>query len=271
IAVILGGGRGNRLFPLTYRRAKPAVPVGGKYRLVDISMANCLNSGLDRIFLLPQFNSASLNRHVSMTNRFFHFTKFFVEILAAEQTERSTDWYQGTADAVRKQMDRIRETGAKEVVILSGDHLYRMDIRDFIARHREARADITVGVTYVARGDCSQFGILQVDEDDTIVEFAEKPTDDRVLDRFRLQDPPAADRTHLASMGVYVLKPEVLESTLQDEEGTDFGSHIIPAALKSRSVAAYRFAGYWEDLGTIRSYHRANLPLCEPLPRYNFF
>jgi glucose-1-phosphate adenylyltransferase len=271
VAVILGGGRGNRLFPLTYRRAKPAVPVGGKYRLVDIAISNCLNSDLRRIFLLTQFNSASLNRHVAMSYRFDHFSKSFLEILAAEQTERSTDWYQGTADAVRKQLDRIRESGAKEIVILSGDHLYNMDLRDFIARHREAKAEISVAVTPVSRQDAPQFGLLHADKRMMITEFAEKPTDPKVLDHFAMEDPATPDKTHLASMGIYVFEADVLQQVLSGEVGTDFGKDVIPAAIKDRPVAAYTFDGYWEDLGTIKSYHRANLSLTEPLPRYNFF
>ncbi len=269
VTVVLGGGRGNRLFPLTSGRAKPAVPVGGKYRLVDIALSNSLNSGVNRIFLLTQFNSASLHAHVSTTYRFDHFTKGFVEILAAEQTEQCQDWYQGTADAVRKQIARIKATRAKEVVILSGDHLYDIDLRQFIARHREARADVTIAVTPCPREDAPQFGLLRVDPDDMITEFAEKPKDPAVIDRFSVPGRDGDPRV-LASMGIYVFRMDVLEALLRGE-GTDFGNHVLPRAIRERPVAAYRFEGYWEDLGTIASYHRANVGLACANPRYSFF
>jgi glucose-1-phosphate adenylyltransferase len=270
VAVILGGGRGSRLFPLTYGRSKPAVPVGGKYRLVDIPISNCLNSGIDRIFLLTQFNSSSLNRHVSTTYRFDNFTKGFVEILPAEQTEVSTEWYQGTADAVRKQFYRIASTGAEDVVILSGDHLYRMDIWRFLDRHRQANADITVAATYVKREEVADFGIMKIDRDGMINAFAEKPKDSRVIDDFAISE-PIGDKTHLASMGIYIFKTEVLRDMLSTEEGSDFGHDLIPAATVGRRVVCFKFDGYWADLGTIRAYHKANLELAEVLPRYNFF
>lgn len=270
VAVILGGGQGTRLFPLTYGRSKPAVPVGAKYRLVDIPISNCLNSGIDRIFLLTQFNSASLNRHVSTTYRFDHFTKGFVEILPAEQTDLSTEWYQGTSDAVRKQFYRIAQTSAKDVVILSGDHLYRMDIWRFLERHRDADADITVAATYVTRNQVSDFGIMKIDSDRMIKSFAEKPKSKEVIDDYQIPK-PIGDKTHLASMGIYIFKMEILRDMLITEEGTDFGNDLIPAATKNRRVACFDFDGYWADLGTIRAYHRANLELAEVLPRYNFF
>jgi len=270
VAVVLGGGQGKRLFPLTRDRAKPAVPIGGKYRLVDVSISNCLNSGLDRIFVLTQFRSASLHRHVAQTYRFDAFSKGFVEILAAEQTESSSDWYQGTADAVRKQWERIRSERPRDVVILSGDHLYRMDVRQFVSRHREKRADLTIAVTPVPRTTAPSLGLVRVDRDDMIVEFAEKPEEPTVLDRFAL-DRPREDATHLASMGVYVFRAAVLEEILAQKGGIDFGRHLIPEAIRDRPVAAHRFSGYWEDLGTIASYHRANLHLTEAAPSYDFF
>lgn len=270
VAVILGGGRGSRLFPLTYGRSKPAVPVGGKYRLVDIPISNCLNSGIDRIFLLTQFNSASLNRHVSTTYRFDNFTKGYVEILPAEQTDQSMEWYQGTADAVRKQFHRFAQTGAEDVVILSGDHLYRMDIWRFLDRHHEAEADITIAGTYVTRDQVPGFGIMKIDEDGFTQAFAEKPTDPAIIDDFAIPD-PLGDRTHLASMGIYIFKMSVLRDMLATEGGSDFGKHLIPAAIRGRRVACYRFDGYWADLGTIKDYHNANLELAELVPRYNFF
>lgn len=270
VAVILGGGRGTRLFPLTYGRSKPAVPVGGKYRLVDIPISNCLNSGIDRIFLLTQFNSASLNRHVSTTYRFDTFTKGYVELLPAEQTDQSTDWYQGTADAVRKQFHRIAKSGAEDVVILSGDHLYRMDIWRFLDRHREADADVTVAATYVTRDQVAGFGIMKIDEDDMIRAFAEKPKEPGVVDDFEIPV-PKGPKTHLASMGIYCFRMDALRDMLATTEGTDFGHDLIPAAIARRRVACYKFDGYWADLGTIADYHKANLELAELVPRYNFF
>jgi glucose-1-phosphate adenylyltransferase len=267
ITVVLGGGRGNRLFPLTQERCKPAVPVGGTYRLVDISISNSINSGIDRVFVLTQFNSASLNSHIAHTYRLDSFGRGYVEILAAEQTEASSDWYQGTADAVRKQLHRIRATGAKEVVILSGDHLYRMDLRAFLARHRESRADITVGVTPVARADASQFGLLRVDEDDMIAEFAEKPKDPAAIERFT----DRGGEHCLGSMGIYVFKIDVLSQVLEDPAALDFGMHVLPRAIRERPIAAHRFDGYWEDLGTISSYHKANVALAAGGDGFDFF
>ncbi|HZU95540.1 MAG TPA: sugar phosphate nucleotidyltransferase [Planctomycetota bacterium] len=257
IAIVLGGGRGNRLLPLTRHRCKPDVPVGGTYRLVDISISNSLNSGIDRVFVLTQFNSASLHSHIAQTYRFDPFGRGYVEILAAEQTETSNDWYQGTADAVRKQLHRLMATGAKEAVILSGDHLYRMDLRGFVARHRAAGADVTVGVTPVPLATASRFGLLRADEDDMIVQFAEKPKDPALLDRFR----DGGREVCLASMGIYVFKLEVLARLLEDPAVLDFGMHAIPRAVAERPVAAHRFAGYWQDLGTIGTYHGANVAL----------
>jgi len=267
ITVVLGGGRGNRLFPLTQERCKPAVPVGGTYRLVDISISNSLNSGIDRVFVLTQFNSASLNSHIAHTYRFDSFGRGYVEILAAEQTESSSDWYQGTADAVRKQLHRLRATGAKEVVILSGDHLYRMDLRAFLARHREARADVTVGVTPVPRAQASQFGLLRADEDDMIVEFAEKPKDPAAIERFTYR---GGERC-LGSMGIYIFRIDVLAQVLEDPAVLDFGLHVLPRAIRERPVAAHRFDGYWEDLGTIASYHRASVGLATARDGFDFF
>ena len=225
ITVVLGGGRGNRLFPLTQERCKPAVPVGGDLPPHRHSISNSLNSGIDRVFVLTQFNSASLHSHISNTYRFDTFGKGYVEILAAEQTEASSDWYQGTADAVRKQLHRIRATGAKEVVILSGDHLYRMDLRAFLARHRESRADVTVGVTPVPRAAASQFGLLRADDDDMIVEFAEKPKDPAAIDRFRYQ---GGDEC-LGSMGIYIFKTERPRAAPRGQLGAGLRASHPPA------------------------------------------
>jgi glucose-1-phosphate adenylyltransferase len=260
-AVVLGGGRGTRLFPLTDGRAKPFVSVGGTCRLVDISISNALASGVDRVLVLTQWNAASLNAHVAATYANDGSGRRFVEALSPEQSERSQDWYLGTADAVRKQLARIRATGAREVLILAGDHLYRMDYREFLARHREARADVTVAVTHVPRREASQFGLLRVDEDDRIVEFAEKPS--TIPASFGITGPDGSEGC-LASMGIYIFDIEALESLLAREGAIDFGAHVIPAAIGERKVAAFRFAGYWEDMGTIASYHRASLRLTQP-------
>jgi glucose-1-phosphate adenylyltransferase len=269
LTVILCGGQGTRLHPLTIDRAKPAVPVGGKYRLVDVSISNSLNSGLERIFVLTQFNSASLHRHLATTYRLDAFSRGFVEVLAAEQTQKTSEWYQGTADAVRKQLERIRELAPRDVVILSGDHLYSLDIRDFLARHRHARADVTVAVTPVRAREAPQFGLVRESEDGRIVEFVEKPNAPELIERFAATGLPGGF-THLASMGIYVFRREALEEMLR-EGAVDFGRNVLPEAVGTRSVAAFRFDGYWEDLGTIGAYHRANLELAERLPRFDFF
>ena len=247
IGVILGGGRGARLFPLTRYRSKPAVPIGGKYRLIDIPISNCIHSGIDKIFVLTQFNSASLNRHVSATYRFDSFFGGFVEILAAEQTMEETDWYQGTADAVRKQLRRIHARQGHEVLILSGDHLYRMDYRAFVDDHRRRSADVSIAVKPVRREEASSLGILKVDEGSRIVAFREKPQTEAELDELELPEAPGADpeARFLASMGIYLFEPQVLTSLLLGIEEDDFGRHLIPAAIEKLNVFAHAFDGYW--------------------------
>jgi glucose-1-phosphate adenylyltransferase len=262
VAVVLCGGRGSRLFPLTLGRAKPAVPIAGKYRLVDVAIANSLHSGIQSVFVLTQFQASSLGSHIAATYRFDSFSRSFVDVLAAEQTEESCDWYQGTADAVRKQLSRIRGTGAREVVILAGDHLYRMDLRALVARHRAARADATIAVTSVAAGDASRFGLVRADDDGIVREFSEKPNDPELIRRFSQK----GENGCLASMGIYVFEVEALERWLRESPGTDFGQHVIPEAIARHRVAAFRFRGYWEDVGTIASYHRASLSLADPAP-----
>ena len=277
LSIIMGGGQGTRLFPLTQERAKPAVPLAGKYRLVDIPISNCINSGLRRIYVLTQFNSASLHRHISQSYKFDHFTGGFVEILAAEQTLSDASWYQGTADAVRKNLIHILNHEFEHLLILSGDQLYRMDFRPIIQQHVDCNADITIATIPVERKEVSALGIMQVDADKRINRFVEKPKDPAVQDSLRLaKDSYAAynitdDRElFLASMGIYVFKREVLVKLLENTL-TDFGKHIIPNAISTSRVYSYVYQGYWEDIGTIRSFFEANLDATSELPRFNFF
>ncbi len=277
VAVILGGGRGTRLYPLTQLRSKPAVPLAGKYRLVDIPISNCINSGLRQIFVLSQFQSASLNRHVARTYHFDPFTPGFVEILAAEQTEASSDWYQGTADAVRKQLHRFVRRGVEQILILSGDQLYVMDFRDILQEHTQSGADITVAVTPVTERDASEFGILRLNPEGRIDDFVEKPRDERTLQRLALEEAElrrrglAEHRRFLASMGIYVFRPEILVDCLLDQRQVDFGKEIIPDAIRRYHVRAFFFAGYWEDIGTIRNFFEANLDLTSEQPPIDLF
>jgi glucose-1-phosphate adenylyltransferase len=279
LAVILGGGAGNRLFPLTQQRSKPAVPLGGKYRLVDIALSNCINSDVLRTFVLTQYNSASLNRHIAQTYRFSQFSNGFVEIIAAEQTPESPQWFQGTADAVRQVLPHIRDWGIDTLLILSGDHLYRMDYRHFLERHHETGADVTVSVIPCEARSASEFGLLKTDENGRIVEFKEKPKGDELMTmqvdttRLGLEAQDAQRRPFLASMGIYVFKYDQLEQLLkEDPKWIDFGKHIIPAAIhSSRHVHAHLFDGYWEDIGTIGAFYRANLDLTTKIPKFNLF
>jgi glucose-1-phosphate adenylyltransferase len=277
LSVIMGGGQGARLFPLTKERAKPAVPLAGKYRLVDIPISNCINSGLRRIYLLTQFNSASLHRHISQSYKFDHFSGGFVEILAAEQTFADTSWYQGTADAVRKNLIHFLNHDFDFLLILSGDQLYRMDFRNIIAQHVENDADITVATIPVTRRQSESLGIMQINEERRITHFVEKPKDPAVQDSLRLQREwysalgiEDGQELFLASMGIYVFNRELLRKLL-DNPLTDFGKHIIPSAIETHRVFSHVFQGYWEDIGTIRSFFEANLDLTSELPRFNFF
>jgi len=268
LALILGGGAGTRLYPLTKQRAKPAVPIAGSYRLVDIPISNCLNSGIQKIYILTQYNSVSLHRHITQTYQFGLFSNGWVQILAAEQTSRSVDWYQGTADALRKQRTELETVAPRNFLILSGDHLYRMDYDAFVRAHREAEADVSVAVLPVARRDAGRFGIVETDARRRIVKFHEKPTDEALLDR--LATYPDAERPYLGSMGVYVFRAQSLYQLLDTNPGSDFGKDIIPASLASCRVTAYPFDGYWEDIGTIRAFYDANLALMEPHPLFDF-
>jgi glucose-1-phosphate adenylyltransferase len=266
LGVILGGGRGARLYPLTRDRAKPAVPIAGKYRLIDVPISNCINSGITRIAILTQFNSASLHRHISRTYVFDAFHRGYVQILAAEQTPRSDAWYQGTADAVRKQLLEIQATGAEYVLILAGDHLYRMDYAPLAQFHWENQADITVAVQPVPRSEASRFGLLKRSASGRITDFVEKPKDLQVQERFVSRDDP--DRPFLGSMGIYLFKTQLLVDLLESTTDDDFGGEVIPQAIKSLTVYGFDFEGYWEDIGTIRAFYEANLALTQPDPPF---
>ncbi len=276
LAIIMGGGAGTRLFPLTKERAKPAVPLGGKYRLVDIPISNCLNSGIRSIYVLTQFNSMSLHRHINASYKFDNFTPSFVEILAAQQTPEGSHWYQGTADAVRQNLRYFLERPVDYYIILSGDQLYRMDYRHVLRQHLETNSDITVGTIPVNRAAAPGFGIMHTDEKLKIIEFVEKPKDPQVLDGLRIPSdllrsigqPHDAD-LYQASMGIYVFRREVLQECL-DNDFADFGKNIIPAAIRKYKVTAYIFQGYWEDIGTIAAFFEANLNLTDPNPSFSF-
>ena len=268
MALILGGGRGTRLYPLTKLRAKPAVPIGGKYRLIDVPISNCLNSGIHKIYALTQFLSASLHRHIYQTYKFDVFSDGFVYILAAEETPSGMEWYQGTADAVRKQLPRFAHARVKDLLILSSDHLYRMDYAEFVELHREKRADVTIAVQPVASADASRFGILKTDDEGRIISFHEKPLPDE-LDG--LESIPDSDKPYLASMGVYLFRADMLRQVLVESDAEDFGNQIIPAAIESLRVYAFPFDGYWEDIGTIRALYEANLALTLPDPPFDFY
>ncbi len=280
IAVILGGGRGTRLFPLTRDRAKPSVPIAGKFRLVDIPISNCLHSGMDRIFVLTQFNSVSLNRHIAQAYRFDSYRRGFVQILAAQQTLMGDEWYQGTADAVKHNQPYIINPRFSDeyVLILAGDHLYRMDYRKMLEVHTETNADITVSVLPVKKEDTSGLGILQADASGRITDFVEKPQTENELQQLRVEPDvftsrgiEPKDREYIASMGIYIFNRNVLQDVLQDESNVDFGRDIIPKNIKTGQVSAYFFDGYWEDIGTIRSFYSANIALTNTSPEFNFY
>ncbi len=277
LAIIMGGGQGTRLFPLTRERAKPAVPLAGKYRLVDIPISNCINSGLRRIYLLTQFNSASLHRHITQSYSFDNYSGGFVGILAAEQTFASTSWYQGTADAVRKNIVHFLNHQFEYALILSGDQLYRMDYRDLIQKHIASQAEITVATIPITRDEAHAFGIMQIDRQGMIVRFEEKPKDPAMLDTLRIPREMYTDlglqtqeERLLASMGIYVFNRDVLLQVLENDQA-DFGKHIIPGVIGKHRIFSYVFQGYWEDIGTIRAFFEANLDLTAELPRFNFF
>lgn len=271
LAIVLGGGRGTRLYPLTKFRSKPAVPIAGKYRLIDIPLSNCINSGLSRIYVLTQFNSASLHRHIRATYNFDVFHRGFVEILAAQQTLTRSDWYQGTADAVRQNLAYINREDIDYVLILSGDQLYRMDYRELLAAHERTGADVTIAALPVTKSAASSLGIMRIDEHGQVLGFLEKPkteeelkymqTDPEWLGQFGLK---AEGREYLANMGIYLFSRKTLVDVLEKTNYRDFGKEVFPASIRSRRVFVYLFDGYWEDIGTIGAFFEANLSLTQP-------
>lgn len=269
VGVVMGGGAGTRLQPLTRDRAKPAVPVAGKYRLVDIPISNCLNNHIRRIFLLTQYNSVSLHAHVQNTYQFDQFHRGYVRILAAQQTPDSEGWFEGTADAVRKSFRYFMDENPDLVVILSGDQLYRLNFEQIIAQHLETKADVSICTKPVPRAEAGSLGIMQVDAKNRIVRFVEKPGDSPLLDELRY--PLLEGEQYLASMGIYVFNTKVLHELLNEEDKYDFGKHIIPESIKRFHVHSYVFNGYWKDIGTIRSFWEANLELTEIRPEFNFY
>ncbi|MFC1569384.1 glucose-1-phosphate adenylyltransferase [bacterium] len=278
LGIIMAGGAGSRLWPLTKDRAKPAVPIAGKFRLIDIPISNCINSSVRKIFVLTQFNSASLNRHLSSTYFFAPFSEGFVQILAAQQTLEHTDWYQGTADSVRKNLRYFQSKNIDYHLILAGDHLYSMDYQTLLKYHIEKKADVTVGVLPVSRAQAPGFGILKLDNQDQIIDFIEKPQTDEAMAPFQISNAwiknhgSATDSNqYLGSMGIYLFNKNVLFDVLTETDHADFGKGIIPHAIRTRKVFGYLFDGYWEDVGTIGSYYEAMMDLCSPVPKFNFY
>ena len=277
LSIILGGGKGTRLYPLTKERSKPAVSFGGKYRIVDIPLSNCINSGYKKIYLLTQFNSASLHLHISNSYNFDRFSGGFVEILAAEQTLEHSGWYEGTADAVRKNFIHFKSQKPTHYIILSGDQLYKMDLRAFMNEHIRSGADVTIATTAVNRHDASGFGIMKIDSDNRVKEFMEKPKPTQNIDEWKIPQEARgslpAEKEYLASMGIYIFNADTMEEVLlgENEKYTDFGKEILPLAIGKKKINSYVFDGYWEDIGTIKSFYDANIPLCEPYPTFDFF
>jgi glucose-1-phosphate adenylyltransferase len=276
IAVILGGGRGTRLWPLTKYRAKPAVPLAGKYRLIDIPISNCLNSGLDRVYILTQFMSSSLNSHITGTYQLDPFSSGFVSLEVASQSDENMNWFQGTADAIRRTYKTLRQWGASHIIILPGDTIFRMDLASLLAFHIEKNADISIALHSTERAQAPGFGILTIDEHDRVTQMIEKPKGDAV-DPFALPPKIRArwnmdeNKPFLASMGIYVFKTEVLESILEDSSQVDFGHHILPTAVHSRPVYGYVFNDFWEDVGTIAAFHSVNLAITQKHPPFKFY
>ncbi len=275
VAVILGGGAGTRLYPLTASRSKPAVPIAGKYRLVDIPISNCINSDINRMFVLTQFNSASLNKHIKNTYHFGAFSIGFVDILAAEQTPDNPGWFQGTADAVRQSLRHINNLDFEYILILSGDQLYQMDFREMLETHITQKADISIATIPVIAKEASEFGILKSNEENCITSFIEKPKPDLLPEWVSEtgNEMKAQGRNYLASMGIYIFNKHVLYKLLKDEhpDATDFGKEIIPNSIHGYKVASYQYDGYWTDIGNIASFFEANLALTQDLPPFNLF
>ena len=277
VTLILGGGQGTRLYPLTKLRSKPAVPVAGKYRLIDIPLSNCINSGLKRIYVLTQFNSVSLHRHIRSTYSFDAFTRGFVEILAAQQTLASADWYQGTADAVRQNLRYLEQPDIDYVLVLSGDQLYRMDFRRMIASHQESGADVSIAAVPVSSQQAPDLGIMRLDDTGRVVGFLEKPQTPEELEHVRTdpawieaQGVPSRGRDCLASMGIYLFNRDTLVDVLRKTDYQDFGREVFPASIRARHVHVHLFDGYWEDIGTIKSFFEANLSLATTDPPFAF-
>lgn len=275
LSIILGGGKGTRLYPLTKERSKPAVPFGGKHRIVDIPLSNCINSGYEQIYILTQFNSASLHMHIANAYNFDRFSHGFVEILAAEQTLEHSGWYEGTADAVRKNFQHFKTQNPTHYIILSGDQLYKMDLKEYVDSHIRSGAQITIATTAVTREDASGFGIMKINKKNRITSFMEKPAPDMDINDWKIPDDartPGAvkGKDYLASMGIYIFDAHVLEAVL-DNNLTDFGKEIIPQAIKDYTVNSYIYDGYWEDIGTIRSFYDATLDLTTISPKFNFY
>ena len=272
LSIILGGGKGSRLYPLTEYRSKPAVPFGGKHRIVDIPISNSINSGFEQIYILTQFNSASLHMHISRTYSFDRFSKGFVEILAAEQTLEHSGWYEGTADSVRKNFVHFKTQNPTHYIILSGDQLYKMDLGDFMKMHIKTKAKITIATTKVTREDATGFGIMKIDKAKRITAFMEKPDASMNIEDWKIPVSEADNhgKNFLASMGIYIFDADVLEAAL-DNELTDFGKEVIPAAIKRYKVSSYIYDGYWEDIGTIKNFYDATIDLTKITPKFNFF
>jgi glucose-1-phosphate adenylyltransferase len=272
ISIVLGGGQGSRLSPLTATRSKPAVPIAGKYRLVDIPISNCLHSGITRIYVLTQFNSASLNKHIKNTYHFSSFSDAFVDILAAEQTPSNVGWYQGTADAVRQSLHHLAVHEFEYVLILSGDQLYQMDFEDMINHHMDTGAEISIATIPVDAADVPGFGILKTDENSMVTAFIEKPKKDFESWASDVSDEMKAEgRVYLASMGIYIFNRKLLYELLEGNDRTDFGKEIIPQSIEEHKVASYQYEGYWTDIGTIPSFFEANLGLTDNIPKFNLF
>jgi glucose-1-phosphate adenylyltransferase len=273
ISVVLGGGQGSRLYPLTDTRSKPAVPIAGKYRLVDIPISNCLNSGIERIFVLTQFNSASLNKHIKNTYHFSFFSEAFVDILAAEQTPGNSTWFQGTADAVRQSLNHLEQHDCDYILILSGDQLYQMDFEEMIKNHEKNGADISIATIPVNAHDASDFGILKSDENNLITSFIEKPKKELLPEwKSEVNDKlKSKGKEYLASMGIYLFNRNLLFQLLENNTRTDFGKEIIPQSIAEHRVLSYQFEGYWTDIGNIHSFFEANIGLTDDIPEFNLF
>ncbi|MBN1408578.1 MAG: glucose-1-phosphate adenylyltransferase [Calditrichaceae bacterium] len=276
-AVILGGGRGTRLDPLTRLRAKPAVPIGGKFRLIDVPISNCLHSGIRKVFILTQFNTESLHRHIYNTYRFDTFSKGDLRLLAAQQTSDNQDWYQGNADAVRKNLMFLKSAD-DHIIILAGDHLYRMNYQNFFEHHLKVKADISIAVKPIFEYEATEVGVLKTDKKGIITDFYEKPKEPEILSKFKIDQElfdhfkiESQNRLHIASMGIYIFKKDVLFKLLENSDLQDFGKEIVPSALKKHKVSAYFFDGYWEDIGTMRSFFEAHMRMTHPVPEFNFY